>query len=738
MATDTPRKPLVVIAGNPNTGKTTVFNQLTGLRQRTGNYPGITVEKKAGTLTVNQRTLELLDLPGAYSLEATSPDEEVVAEVLEGIMPGQERPDLVVVVADASNVQRHLFLASQIAETGLPMLLVLNQWDVALRRNLAIDLKLLKQRLGIEVIAMDAKHGLGVDELKQAICQQLSKGPCMAPTPWPGSLIEARKKLQAAAEKATGRELSPFLGQRLMLDHGGRLRTAIGWTDDSARVGLEEARHAIRQAGFNPANVEPVIRYRHLKDVLEGAVKANADAPPRSSDSIDRLLCHRVWGLLLFIALMWFVFQSVYAWAGPLMDLVDGLFGSLAETVSPLLASTPTLQSLVVDGMIAGVGGVVIFLPQIFILFFFIGLLEDTGYMARAAFLMDKLFGWCGLNGKCFIPLLSSYACAVPGILSARTIEDPKARLATILAAPLMSCSARLPVYVLFIGAFIEPAYGPAIAGLVLLGMHFLGLVVAAPLVAILNRFVLKTPPQPFLLEMPDYHVPRLRDLLLRMWLKGREFLINAGTVIFAFSIIIWALLYFPHPQSLEDTVREEFVAAHSTETLQASDVEAALADPEHELAKTFELELAGRYVEQSFLARFGRSVQPIFGWAGFDWKLTVGVIASFPAREVIVSTLGIIYHLGADVDEESGNLRELLRQDTWEHGPRAGQPVVTIPVAVALMVFFALCLQCGATVAAIARESSWRWASFAFVGNTFVAWLAAVIAYQTGTWLMG
>jgi ferrous iron transport protein B len=336
---------------------------------------------------------------------------------------------------------------------------------------------------------------------------------------------------------------------------------------------------------------------------------------------------------------------------------------------------------------------------------------------------MDKLFGWCGLNGKSFVPLISGYACAIPGVMAARTLEDPKARITTILMTPFMSCSARLPVYVLLIGAFIEPAYGPVVAGWTLFVMHFVGAFVALPFAWILNRCFLRIRSQPFILEMPGYRAPALRNVLIRMWERGREFLIRAGTVILAFSVIIWALLYFPRPESVAENARAKFVMENPA---------ASLDDPAMSLRLDHRIE--GAYIEQSYLGRFGKAVQPVFEPAGFDWKITVGVLSSFPAREVIIATLGIIYNLGADVDEGSEDLRSILARETWQSGPRAGQPVYTIPVVLALMVFFALCMQCGATLAVVARELSWRWALGLFVVMTATAWLAAVIVYQVGS----
>ena len=393
-----------------------------------------------------------------------------------------------------------------------------------------------------------------------------------------------------------------------------------------------------------------------------------------------------------------------------------------------MLQSTPMLQSLIVDAAIEGVGAFLVFLPQILVLFFFISLLEDTGYMARAAFLMDKMFSWCGLNGKSFVPLLSSYACAVPGIMATRTIEDPKARLATILIAPLMSCSARLPVYILLIGAFIEPKHGPFVASLTLFGMHFVGLIVALPLVWIFNKFLLKTRPQPFVLEMPRYHVPRLGDVAWRMWESGVEFVKRAGTVIFAITIIIWALLYFPRPSAVEETAKQQY-AAESGMTL-----EEIAAD--EDASQTMGQRIDSAYLEQSWMGRMGRTVQPIFAHAGFDWRITVGVLASFPAREVIISTMGVIYSLGGEVDEESHSLQDALTKSRWLEGPQMGKPVFTIPVVLGIMIFFALCSQCGATLAIIKKEAGLKWAVFSFVYMTILAWFGAVLCFQVGNML--
>lgn len=709
----------IALLGNPNTGKSTLFNRLTGLRQHIANYPGITVERKTGLMMLGTERLEVIDLPGTYSLAASSPDERVVMDALEG-RAGDPAPDLIVCVVDATNLKRNLFLVSQCAELGLPMVVVLNQWDAATRGGVRIDHALLSDRLGVPVIPTVARSGEGLEKLKEAILEARRHPRPATRIAWPDFVHSARAQVQAEIARQ-GASLSDPEILRLLFDADSTYAGLLPDPAGAARV-LREARESFLHHGLNPGPAEAVLHYRHIEGLLEGVVSGTGPIA-RTRDSVDAILLHRVWGTLTFLAVMYVVFQSLYAWAGPLMDLIEAGTGWLQETVAPLLAGTPMLQSLVTDGIIAGVGGVVIFLPQILILFFCLALLEDSGYLARAAFLMDKLFGWCGLNGKSFVPLISGYACAIPGVMAARTLEDPKARITTILMTPFMSCSARLPVYVLLIGAFIEPAYGPVVAGWTLFAMHFVGAFVALPFAWILNHCFLRIRSQPFILEMPDYRAPALRNVLIRMWERGREFLIRAGTVILAFSVIIWALLYFPRPESVAENTRAEFVTENPA---------ALLDDPATSLRLAHRIE--GAYIEQSYLGRFGKAVQPVFDPAGFDWKITVGVLSSFPAREVIIATLGIIYNLGADVDEGSEDLRSILAREKWQNGPRAGQPVYTIPVVLALMVFFALCMQCGATLAVVARELSWRWALGLFGVMTATAWLAAVLVYQVGS----
>lgn len=720
---------LIALVGNPNTGKSALFNRLTGSHQRVGNFPGLTVEKRIGRLRHRAGTIDVLDLPGLYSLDAISSDEWIVHEVLTGRAAGTPRPDLVVCVVDATNLRRNLYLASQVGQTGLPIVIALNMIDEAEAAGIRIDHAELSRRLGVPVVPTAASRGRGTAELSAAVVEALESRPMLAPVDWPAPVREA---VAALRDEASRRSLTLCDADAFGLLYGdaAELRRRLGWPVNGEP---DPALERLDRADLDGANAESILRYRWINAVLDG-ILSTAPTRPRKRESIDALLTHRVFGVAVFLAVMYVVFTSIYTLAGPFMDAIEWAFGALGDWAASALATTPMLASLLTDGVIIGVGSVVIFLPQILILFFFIALLEDTGYMARAAFLMDRLFSWCGLSGKSFVPLLSSYACAVPGVMATRTIEDPKARLTTILVAPLMSCSARLPVYVLLIGAFIEPVYGTLWAGFALFAMHLLGLAVAMPIAFVLNRFMLRGRGTPFVLELPPYRVPAMRDVLWRMVERGREFILRAGTIIFAASILIWALCYFPRPDSVEEAATRAKVAAVAAERGVSDDEALALIEGDEELAAALGNAVDAAFLEQSYMGRMGKAAQPIFAPAGFDWKITVGVLASFPAREVLISTLGIIYGLGGDVDEGSSTLVASMRAATWSDG----SPVFSVPVAAAVMVFFALCLQCASTVAIITRESGGRWALFAFVYMTALAWAGAVVTYQLGAAWIG
>jgi ferrous iron transport protein B len=723
----------IAFAGNPNTGKSSLFNRLTGLKQHVGNYPGVTVEKKTGVMEEGGREYEIVDLPGTYSLTAASPDEAVVCDELFGRGPGHRPPDLVVCIVD-STALNSMFLASQIADLGLPMVIALNMCDEAREKGIRIDAKLLGERLGIPCIPTSAKTGEGIAELRAAIAANARAGSCMKRPEWPDAVLLATEIMRKGLgdNDFTDGEL-----RRVLFGASGALAHRLGIPEERRKEVTACARKTLFDAGLNPMACESVVHYRTLRKLTDGVTNGKDSLQPAGhphSESIDRLLMHRGWGLLIFIGVMYTMFQSVYSWSAPFQNLIDLGVEKLQSATSVLLDGHAMLQSLFVDGVIGGVGACLSFVPQIMILFMFIAILEDSGYLPRAAFLMDKLFSWCGLSGGSFVPMLSSYACAVPGIMATRTIKDPLGRLATILVAPLMSCSARLPIYVLFIGLFIEPRYGHFYAGLALFGMHMIGLLVAGPVAFILTHFILKTKQQPFLLELPPYRVPRVGDVALRMLERGKVFIYKAGTVIFAMTIIVWGLLYFPRPDAVELHVMADFPAEYGkANRMTESEVRDAIHRQDKTILDARQHAVDAAYIEQSYLGRFGHFIQPVFNPAGFDWKMSVAIASSIPAREVVISTMGVIYSLGADVEDHTDALRQRVSSEKWETGARIGTPVYTLPMVLAVMVFFALCQQCAATLATIVREAGWKWAGISFAYMTALAWIAAIVVFQIG-----
>ena len=736
----------VALIGNPNVGKSTLFGALVGVRQRVGNYPGVTVEKKTGHCTHAGRHFEVIDLPGTYSLAPRSPDEMVAVDVLLARRDDTPAIDVVISIVDASNLERNLYLVSQVLDFGRPTVLAVNMLDVAEARGVALDLDKLEASLGIPVVGLEAHRRRGIDELKDALEHVLEHEAPRHESPFPAPFSSEVDSLSAAL---TG--TPRYLVERLLLDTSGYLGTALG-VDQSepVQMHLREARARLAAAGLPVPAVEAMSRYAWAARTLEGCVTRPATRAATLSDRIDRVLTHRWWGSLIFAALMIVMFQSVFTWAGPLMDLVDQGVGTVGDAVGGLL-DEGALRSLLVDGIVAGVGGVLVFLPQIFILFFFIALLEDCGYMARAAYLMDKLMSRVGLSGKSFIPLLSSFACAVPGIMATRVIENRRDRLTTILVAPLMSCSARLPVYTVMIAAFIpqRALFGwLGLQGLTLAAMYALGTAVAVVVALVLKRSLLRGPTPPFVMELPPYKLPSLATVLHRMTERGWSFVRRAGTLIFAVSIAIWATLYYPHPADI--AAKYEPQRAQVEVRMKRAELTLISADPQgnqnldataeeydrlaEELA-AIDAQIAGAYQRQSVLGRAGQWIEPVVRPLGWDWRIGCAAIASFPAREVIIATLGVIYNLGSDVDLEAEHdrtrLQTALQQATWDG---TDQPVYNVPVALSIMVFFALCAQCAATLAVIRRETnSWRWPLFAFTYMTVLAYFGALLTYQIG-----
>jgi ferrous iron transport protein B len=750
----------IALVGNPNTGKTTLFNALAGMRQRVGNYPGVTVETKKGSCTCNGKELELIDLPGTYSLAARSPDEMVAVDVILGDQKGESRPAVVVSIVDASNLERNLYLTTQIMEMGTPVVIALNMIDVALSHGIEIDGQRLENQLGVPVVPIQANKRKGLDRLRDAIAKAVN-GPAPINLPrFPDAFEREAVRLSqilgdlgdqgGRSEDLDGgdpvrEDVRPFLIRRLLLDVGGYTEKRIanlltngktqGKNERSAAPRdstdlqpiVQSARQRLNEAGCSVPAVEAKTRYHFIREMTAGCIQRPAHRPVTWTDRLDRILTHRLWGTLIFLGLMFLVFQSIFTWATPLMDLIKSGKDLLRGQLRDWLPAGP-LASLLADGIIEGVGSILVFLPQIAILFGFVAVLEDCGYMARAAFLMDKLMSRCGLSGKSFIPMLSSVACAVPGIMATRVIENRRDRLTTILVAPLMSCSARLPVYTLLIAAFLTEGYAWWVPGLTLFAMYMIGLIVAPLVALLLKRTLLRGETPVFVMEMPVYKRPSVRIIARRITDSSWAFLRRAGTLILASMIVVWAGLYFPSTDSQGQSydLRIARLRAEMKDTPEQS-------DSGHQQIN----ELYGEWKRQSWLGRAGHFIEPAVKPLGWDWRIGMAAVASFPAREVVVGTLGIIYNLGEGEPEEiRQSLSWKLQETSWDGNPE--RKVFTVPTALSLMVFFALCCQCASTLMVIRRETnSWRWPIFTFAYMTILAYICALVVYQIGSWIV-
>lgn len=787
----------IALAGNPNSGKTTIFNALTGLRQKVANYPGVTVERKTGRCKLpDGRWGLVIDVPGTYSLISRSPDELVAMQVLRGLRADTPVPDLVLVVVDASNLQRNLYLVSQLIELGRPLVVALNMMDVATRRGLHVSAEKLQAELGVPVVPVVGHKRQGIAELKQAIAQAR-----VAPMPaWPlpeamkeelvvvgGGLaiMESREEgkvpLPQSQIPTDMRRLERYqaLAERLLIgDHADDLGVLAG--REPVRSLLTSAAQRMNTLGVDPMQADIEAHYRwieHVADeatasVEELAAMGNAPGPgvldyapkPTLSERVDHYAVHKVWGLLIFAAVMGLLFFTIFSAAAPVMDAMKNAVGWLGEVVTGHMSEGP-LKALVGQGIFAGVGAVVVFVPQIALLFLFLAILEDSGYLARAAFLMDRILAKVGLHGKSFIPLLSSFACAIPGILATRTIENRKDRLATILVAPFMSCSARLPVYALLIGAFFATYSALAQAG-IMFALYALGIIAAATIAWIFKRTLLKGPTAAFILEMPSYKVPQASQVARTVWVNTKEFLTKAGTIIFCMSVVVWAMTYYPRlPEARVDqlkvTMRPEARAEAWTKhrlhfssgsgpalflfsTWPPTAEEMAnyrrwgetlplTPEQEKEADGLLEHKLGGERLRHSIAGRIGRVIEPAIRPVGFDWKMGVGLVGAFAAREVFVSTMGIIYSVG-DVEEGTTDLAAAMRGDRYADG----RPVWTPLVAVTLLIWFVLAMQCMSTIAVVRRETGgWRWPVFMLVYMNALAYGVCLVVYQVGRfWL--
>jgi len=733
----------VALVGNPNTGKSTLFSAMCGVPARVGNYPGVTVEKKLGRYCDDGGEVVIVDLPGTYSLSARTMDEMVSVDVLLGRQADVPKLDVIVAIADASNLERNLYLFTQLRQLNIPIVLVLNMWDRVTAGEIHVDLAKLSERLGVRIVCATASRSQGVKEIKAAVrevagmaTRDKTSSAGRHSSVFPEVFQEETKTLQSWLSARGQPEMQEFLVERLLLDVNGAHALKLSKQSELSELHamIAAARERLAAAGQRVPAVETRCRYNWIRSQLAGIVERPDEDIQTLSDRIDHVLTHRVWGLMIFAAIMFLIFQSISTGAAAMMDAIETLQGWIVGWVHDWLAPGP-LRSLVDDGIIAGVGSVLIFLPQILILFFFIGLLEDCGYMARAAFVMDKSMTKLGLSGKSFLPLMSSFACAVPGIMATRVIENMRDRMVTILVAPLMSCSARLPVYVLLIYTFVPETTWLGgwigLQGFVLFAMHVLGVLVAVPVAWLLKRFFFPGETSAFVMELPSYKLPSPKVVFHRVWERAQAFLGRAGTLIFCTAVLVWAAGYFPG----DHTRVHQLTQAIEQRQLQSTSESMPIEDAELEAMRAEERRLSGELIKGSFLGRSGQAIEPAVKPLGWDWRIGVGVIASFPAREVIIATLGTIYSLGGDVDEKDGGLKDALASSKWPDG----RPVYTLPVALSIMVFFALCAQCAATLMVIRRETnSWRWPIFTFVYMTVLAYVGSFITYNVGTWLLG
>jgi ferrous iron transport protein B len=717
--------PYVVLTGNPNCGKTTVFNALTGLRARVGNYAGVTVERKEGRLqkTPGDREIVVLDLPGTYSLSPQSLDERISRDVLLRRLPEVPAPSVVVVVIDASNLERNLYYATQVLELGYRVILALNMVDVAEQNGHNVDAQALSRELQVPVIPLVASEGKGISELREAVLKGIDEPVpprrrslfCEVPNAFRRELNRVTDALSEV--KSVPEEFRASEGLLLLSDDKVFSAPEMGYPN-SLREIVKESRGRLEAAGIDWRGAAIEGRYALIGALKENVLRVEDTFEETFSDRLDRIVTHRFWGMLIFVAIMGVMFFTIFSFAKLPMDLLQGAVSWAGGWVGGLLPEGP-LQSLLVNGVVKGVGAVVVFLPQICLLFLFIGLLEDTGYMARAAFLMDRLMSKVGLHGKSFIPMLSSFACAIPGIMATRTIETPKDRLVTILVAPLMSCSARLPVYTLLIAASFPDRR--LLAAGVMLAMYLLGIVVALLMAWFFKKTLLKGAAPLLIMELPPYKRPLLRVVSRHMWDRSKLFLRRAGTVILGINIILWFLATYPK----DPKIAERFAAARSsipkTEEAAAKEKRAALDNEE-----------AGEKLRHSFAGRLGQWIEPAIAPLGFDWKIGIGIVSSFAAREVFVSTMSIVYNVGENEDEEAAqkSLVETLHQQKRPDGTL----VYTALTCVTLMVFYVLALQCVSTVAVVRRETnSWKWPVIQWVYMGLLAWVFAFITFQGG-----
>ncbi len=709
---------LYALVGNPNCGKTTLFNALTGLRQKVGNYPGVTVEKKVGQVRLpSDETISLIDLPGLYSLTPRSPDEAIARDVLLGHRSDVARPQGIIHVVDAANLERNLYLTSQILDLGLPTVIVLTMMDVAHRTGQTVDTDALQRKLGVPVVTVVAAKKTGLEVLRTAMAALPTAAPIptrewMLPTAVEEEIAELAGMIQAQHRIPATQSFTEATGllmqETLRPEEEGRWSASI--LDHARR---DQANFATLGIDFATLLVEA--RYAWAKRVCDQVATSPLAHKTTLTDRLDRIVMHPVWGYVIFFGVMAFVFQTIFTWANIPMDWIGSGVTALSHFVNVHMPPGD-LRDLLVNGIIAGVGTTITFLPQILLLFFFIALLEDTGYMARAAFLMDKVMSKVGLHGKSFIPLLSSFACAIPGIMATRTIDDRKSRLVTILVAPLMACSARIPVYTLMIAAFIPNKHVLGIftlPGLTMMCMYFLGAFAAFGMAWLFKKTLLRGTAPLFFLEMPPYHMPSPRTVILTMLERAYLFLRRAGTVIFTMSVLLWFLSSYPK-MSTDTAIQQQIT-------------QATAAHAPQDTIDGLQYQAAEQQMAHSYAGLAGHAIEPVIRPLGFDWRIGVSLVSSFVAREVFVSSMGTIYGVAnrdSDTETASASLKDQLRRD----------PRFSPLLAVCVMIYYVLAMQCLSTVAVVKRETNgWKWPLFMTGYMTVLAWVATFLVYRVG-----
>ena len=729
-ATDTAlteRTPRVLVAGNANSGKTTVFNALTGARAQVSNYPGVTVTRSSRRITLPDGSpVEIVDLPGTYSLSAHSPDEQVAVDEVLGRRGNP--PDAVIVVVDSGALERGLYLVLQIAETGVPVIVALNMIDEASAGGADLDAGRLGAWLGATVVPTVASKGIGLDELRAAVGTTIGLAP-RDDYAWTGLPAQVEREVttvtralkEAGFGKTAATRRSWALWSLLSLE-----------SEDGAATGLpapvRQTVHAIQQGAVDAQrsldNEIIAARYRWIETVVADIRTQSREDTRKWTDRIDGILTQRVYGMAAFAVVMAVLFEALFTWSAPFITGIEMATAWLQNGVTAVLPPG-ILSDLLVDGVIAGVGNVVVFVPQIGMLFFFIAMLEDLGYLARVAFVIDRLMGQVGLHGKAFVPMLSGFACAIPAVMATRTIESPRDRLITMLTLPMVSCSARLPVYALVtavVFAADRRLFGIlSVGAVVLFSMYALSVVATLGAAAVLRRTVLRGPRMPLLLELPPYRVPVWGNVVTVTWRRVRSFLEDAGTIILTMTIILWALLSFPHSTEIDarfDASRTELLAT----TADASARETGLAE--------LDGQRAGDQLRYSIAGRMGQVIEPVIEPLGFDWRIGVGILGAFAAREVFVSTLGIVFGIEG-ADEESVSLRSSLQNARRADGAQLMSPLT----GVSLMVFFVLACQCMSTLVVVRKESgTWRWPVFMFGYMSVLAYVASLTVYQVGS----